>query len=332
MSRVNWCNPRRSVQWLGAAQKGKSDWTPLEKEMISRKGGTSEDDFKAYGTVAGTIGGASLCIALVVSAPLVVGCGVLGGIIGGIIGGVIGKQWQILFGKKTDEEQLAVYWNKAVNQGKKSGKGILAVKAYLTMRDYAMSRGYSDEWLTKKGFPPAPVIGRWKPSQARYDAAKQNFAFCEQAVAKGGIKSNDCSVAKGLGIVDANFSCAEFLWFTFFNGSLGPVSSPSEPIDWYAVGRDEAAAGNYLCKDVLAFPTTTKGKFLDTGLSCPNDTERPTIKAKGLIAGLNKLPAMPPPEAAAPPSVSAGGGAKTSPVVVVGGLAAVAAAVWYFFL
>lgn len=314
------------VAWLGVVQKGKTDWTPLEKEMINRKGGTSEEDFKAYGTIAGSIGGGAACVATGIGAGVAVGCVILGGILGGIIGGVVGQQWQQLFGKTSPEEYIAQYWNEAIGRGKVAGKGILAVKAYLTTRDYALSRGYSDSWLTKKGYPPAPVLSRWKPSAARYKAAKENMAYCQQAAAKGGIKSDDCSIAKGLGIVDEKFSCADFLYFTFFNGSFGPVSPPSDLIDWYAVGRDETAGNGYRCTDFMTFPTAKQGVFLDTNLSCPTDQEKPTQVASQLIKGLNQLPDTPPPEAAAPPVTKKAGGA---PVLILGGLALAGAAAYF---
>lgn len=315
---------------LGVEKKKPADWTPLEKEVIKRKGATDESSFKAYGQVTGTIGGAALCVATGVGAAVAVGCGVLGGIIGGIIGGVLGKQIKILTGK-TDEEKIASYWNSAVGEAKEAGRGILAVKAYLTMRDYALSLGYSEAELVKSGLPPAPVSSRWKPSAARWEQAKQNYAYVQQAAAKGGQKSNDCSIAKSLGITSDELSCADFLYMTFWRGARGPVAAPSDPIDWYAVGRDEVtvqkggpagAPGGIpggICDN--AFPTLKKGAWLDTNVNCPStkpsDVVRPFIAQINNLAKVKESKALPPVSkpAPAPPS-------RVVPLVVGGGIAA----------
>lgn len=334
MTRVDWCAPRQvgvgRVEWLGV----KSDWTPLEKEMVKRHGGTTEADFKAYGTVAGSIGGGIagglLCAPSVVGAAFCAGAGsIIGGIIGGEIGTIVGEQYKILVGK-SDEEALADAWNNAVEEAKKAARGVLAVKAYLTMRDYALYLGYTEADLVKKGLPAAPIRTRWKPSAARYAQAQKNYAYVQNG---GGQKSNDCSIKKDIGIPDSKISCPDFIYMTFWRGSRGPVSPPSASIDWYAVGRDEVtnssigSFGSGVTCDNL-FPTLQKGIWLDTDVSCTSD--KPSDIARDYISTINALPKVKASKGL-PPVVSGGGGG-TSPVVVLGGLAAVAAAVWYFFL
>jgi len=331
---VEWVRPRR-VLWLGrvGAYTGydKLENNALTKEVIARRGAIDEESLKAYGKVGGTIAGAGLCAA---AGPAVaVGCG----IIGGIIGEWIGSKIPVAHGS-TMEDLVVDTMSSVGAKAKVSARAIYSVRAYLTMRDLAITKGLaSDASLTAAGCPPAPVNSRWAPRQVRYLESKESYdAAGEQTLTPTSIK--ECGAAKNIGVVNSKFTCTDYNYAVYYNGYIGPVAAPGEPIDWSAVGQDEIAFQKFkLKKDCEYFirgaPTN------EPQLSCP--TNAPTTLAKAYMDKLNAtvkwpkgnlVPGVPDLSDQLFGGSSSSSGSGTSPVVVVGGLAAVAAAVWYFLL
>lgn len=331
MNRIEWVGASRAIG-VGAALKDNA----LTKEIIKRRGAIDEASLKAYGTIAGTIAGAALCAPL--GPVAAVGCGIMGGIIGGAIGKLIPVAHGSTLGDLVAEE-----WNNyTVPQTKLAAKGVLSIVAYLTMREEAVKAGYSDSSLTAKGLPGAPLFDRWKPSQGRYQVAKSfetgNLqTWCNQA--PGCIQtSNYCGAAGDIGLLSSAFPCRDFIWAYFYQGRFGPVGAPSDPIDLWAVGRDEVAyyhlqknknkgyTGAQACSGYMAGWRMIGAKgtnyFYDDGdkYACP--TKPPTQVAKELLDKLEQVTGIGPPPASAG---SSGGGTA----VVVGGIAVAAAAAWF---
>jgi hypothetical protein len=340
MTRVNWVRTPQRVQWLGAyTGYDKLEDNELVKEIISRRGAVDEESLKAYGKVGGTVAGAALCAATGVGAAVAVGCG----IVGGIIGEWVASKIPVAHGS-TMEDLVSDTINKMIKpRAKKSTAAILSVKAYLTMRDLAITKGLAtDASLTAAGCPPAPVDKRWAPNAQRYSRAKSNYSDVLVKLAQSSAWKKECAAAKNIKVVNSKFTCQDYLYAVYYDGYLGPVAPASDPIDWYAVGRDEVAFHFFkYTKDCDSWISSTPftGTALDPGLKCPGNA--PTTLAKAYLEKLNKtvkwpkkgdslLPGLPDLSNIVNPQTPST--PKTNPVVVVGGLAAAAAALWYFFL
>ena len=343
MMRVQWCGaPSRRVQWLGA-YTGYDKYTDnaLTKEIISRRGAVDEESLKAYGKVGGTIAGAGLCAATGVGTAVAVGCGV----IGGIIGEWIASKIPVAHGSSMPDLVADTINSVVKPKAKKSAKAILSVRSYLTMRDLAITKGLAtDASLTAAGCPPAPVDKRWLPNAQRFSRAKSNYSDVLVKLSQSPTWQKECAAAKSIGAVNAKFTCQDYLYAVYYDGYIGPVAPASDPIDWYAVGRDEIAF-NYFkyTKDCNAWISSTPSiaVALDPGLTCPSNS--PTTIAQAYLTKLNqvvKWPKQGNPLLPGIPDLSqqlfqqSAGSASSGPsgLVVVGGLAAAAAAVWYFFL
>lgn len=333
---VQWQRPMR-VQWLGRVGVGaytgydKIKENELAKEIIARRGAIDEESLKAYGKVGGTIAGAGLCAGAGPAAS--VGCG----IIGGIIGEWIGSKIPVAHGS-TMEDLVVDTMSSVSNKGKVSARAIYSVRAYLTMRDLAITKGLAtDASLTAAGCPPAPVNARWKPSSKRHLSAQSSYADALIQLGQSSAWKKECDAAKSIGVVNSKFTCQDYLYAVYYNGWIGPVAAAGEPIDWSAVGQDEYAFQKIkLKKDCEYFihgaPTN------ETSLTCP--TNAPTTLAQLYTTKLNQtvkwpkgplVPGVPDLSNILFPS-SGGSGSGTSPVIVFGGIAAAIAAAWWVFV
>jgi len=345
MNRVNWCVPIRRLEFLGAyTGYDKIKDNALAKEIIGRRGAVDEESLKAYGKVGGTIAGAGLCAATGVGATVAVGCG----IIGGIIGEWIASKIPVAHGSTMEDLVGDTINNFIKPKAKLSANGMYAVRAYLTMRDLAITKGLAtDASLTAAGIPPAPVDPRWAPNAQRYSRAKSNYSDVLVQLAQSSAWQKECKAAKNIKAVNSKFSCQDYLYAVYYEGYIGPVAAPGEPIDWYAVGRDEIAFYWKVLKykkDCEAWIRGPQfiGTKLDPNLTCPMNA--PSTLAKIYLDKLNATVKWPAKGSPLLPDVldisqhifgssgTTSTPSKTSPVLVVGGLAAAAAAVWYFFL
>lgn len=315
----------------------------LVKEIIARKGSVDSESLQAYGQIGGTMGGYALCAAFVVTAPAAPLCGYLGG----IIGGWLAKQVPFAHGSSTEDIVVDLWNNYTAPHVKSASKAMLSAKAYLTMRDLAITQGKTDAWLTSQGLPPAPILSRWAPNAQRYLGSKVYFSQPPGPIGK--LSPEECNVAQKLGIIGGKtgLTCRDYYWIAFFNGKFGPIAAPGDPIDWWAVGRDEVAYG-HVKKNGVCLTKGTAGTFDDMAyvsgvdasgnptmvseqgtIGCPKGY--PSELMKEYIAKLNSLVQFQPVRFIARRTSSRGSGGA-SPVLVIGGLAAAAAAAWYFLL
>lgn len=298
----------------------------LTQEIIARRGATDSESLEKYGQIAGAIGAGAACASFVVTAPLAGGCA----IVGGIIGGWIGKHIPVAKGS-TIYDFIDDKWNNYVApHAKLSARAMLKVKAYLTMRDLAITQGKTDAWLTSQGLPGAPVDPRWAPSAKRYAAAK---AYAEGPP----IKTEECDAAAEMGIISASsgITCRTYYWLSNYLGNRGPVAAPGDPIDWWAVGRDEIAY-YHLKKNGKCIPAdlwyySGDDTNYDTmwvrndPADCPKDY--PSAVADAYLVKLKSIVEYKPIGYVPRPSGKRGAG--PGPVLVVGGLAAAAALAWW---
>lgn len=290
----------------------------LTKKVVERKGAVDSDSLKAYGAVMGGMSGAAVCAAFVVTAPLAVGCAVLGSIIGGALASLI----PIASGSTIDDVVVDT-WNANAKPYLDTGpNGIMAIKAYLIMRDKFIfdtgaPAGMVDAFLTSQGLPGAPVRQRWAPIPKRSLAFE---AFVVNKLPDG--FGPECVAAKKLlnGI-----TCRDYLLLRDMRAP--PISAASDPIDWGLVAWDQFLTSAHKTTMMIK----QKCRILlpdgsDIPITCP--TERPSEVAKALIAKLaqTEYKALPPPAVS---SGSSGSSGSLGGTVVKAGIGA--AVLWGLF-
>lgn len=212
---------------------------PLTKEIIKRQGDTSTESLKAYGKIAGSMAASGACAATGAGAGFVAICGFIGGYIGALLGAAV----PVAKGYSTEDLANDI-WGDTVPLIGRAQKGILAVHAYLTMRDAAISdivmgfpnwtgaQDWADAWLSQHGLPSAPVDPRWAPIQER--TTRHQLLLASPMFPDG-----TWGYAKSAG-----YASSQLEWELLVNGpgKYGPVAKLGDPIDWGLVGFDENAA------------------------------------------------------------------------------------------
>ena len=133
---------------------------PLSKEIIARKGDTSEASLAAYGKIAGAMGGAGVCVAFGAAAAAPA-CG----IIGGLVVGWIASQIPVAKGSDITNAVVELWKTWQGPNLKWSTRAMLGVKAYYVMRDTAIDQAiaagataaWAEEYLNKSGMTLEPT-------------------------------------------------------------------------------------------------------------------------------------------------------------------------------
>lgn len=317
------------VEWLG---EYKAD-DALSKEIIARKGDTSEESLKAYGQAAGAMGGGAACLAFGVSAPVAGGCAILGGLIGGVIASMV----PVAKGSDLQDAVVDTWKSWTAPNLKWSQRALLAVKAYYVMReeavDAAVAAGATASWaegyLVQHGLTKEPTPGRWAPRPERYNhplvCTAEPCASVQAVVSDSDWK--ECGAAKSVGI---NLECRTYLQLTY--GPWPPVAGKNDEVDWGLVGWDEIAVERDMKQKYKTTGCNMNANGTMIPITCPS--VKPSawaresviklklVQAKMLVEAKGSGGAL---EYRSMPSAPA----KSKGAVIVGGLSAAAGLAWW---
>lgn len=292
-----------SMQSVGAYTGYDELDNPLTQKIIEKNGAIDSASLEEYGQIAGSMGATAACAAFGVTAPMAAGCGILGG----ILGGMIAKAVPVAKGADLTVAIIDTWNNYSRPYALSAQKGILAVRAYLTMRDTfitdavhaspQMTRSLADAFLTKNGCPPAPVHPRWTPNAVRAQTGAEFEAFVIPAspskyytdqLGHGGYISPlyEARQAQKILGIDPKW----YLLLTY--GGAAPIASMGDAIDWGLVGWDELGHNAFGATGTCRLPWATTLGMSNWGQAAPVracPTSKPTELAAQLIKKLEAV-------------------------------------------